>query len=72
MARVAKIDNVWKKRFEREEKKRKVDTRTKLVYFLIVCEGEKTEPNYFKELEKELPRGTVELKIEGTGRNTIG
>jgi hypothetical protein len=72
MARVAKIDNALKKRFEREEKKRKVDTRTKLVYFLIVCEGEKTEPNYFEVLEKELQRGTVELKIEGTGRNTIG
>jgi len=72
MARVAKIDNAWKKRFEREERKRNVDTRTKLVYFLIVCEGEKTEPNYFKAIEKELPRGTIELKIEGTGRNTIG
>ncbi len=72
MARVAKIDNVWKKRFERDEKKRIVDTRTKLVYFLIVCEGERTEPNYFSELGKQLPRGTVELKIEGTGRNTIG
>lgn len=72
MARVAKIDNVWKKRFEREEKKRTIDARTKLVYFLIVCEGEKTEPNYFIALEKELPRGTVELKIDGVGRNTIG
>ena len=71
MARVAKVDNVWKKRYDREEKKRKVDTRTKLVYFLIVCEGEKTEPNYFIALEKKLPRGTVELKIDGIGRNTI-
>jgi len=72
MARVAKIDNVWKKRFERGEKKRNVDIRTKLVYYLIVCEGEKTEPNYFAALEKELPIGTVELKIDGIGRNTIG
>jgi hypothetical protein len=72
MARVAKIDNVWKKRFEREEKKRVVDARTKLVYFLIVCEGEKTEPNYFLALEKELPRWTVELRIDGIGRNTLG
>lgn len=72
MARVAKIDNVWKKRFERKEKKRSVDTRSKLVYFLIVCEGEKTEPNYFSALEKELPKGVVELRIDGTGRNTIG
>lgn len=72
MARVAKVDNAWKKRFEREERKRAVETRTKLVYYLIVCEGEKTEPNYFKALEKELPRGTVDLKIDGVGRNTIG
>jgi hypothetical protein len=72
MARVTKIDNVVKKRFERKEKKRAVGTRNKLVYFLIVCEGEKTEPNYFEALENELPRGTVELKIAGTGLNTIG
>lgn len=71
MARVAKIDNAWKKRFEREEQKRSVNTRNKLVYFLIVCEGAKTEPNYFIALEKELPRGTVELKIDGVGRNTL-
>jgi hypothetical protein len=72
MARVTKIDNVWKKRFEREEKKRAVETRTKLVYFLIICEGAKTEPNYFLALEKELRPGTVELRIDGIGRNTIG
>lgn len=72
MARKAKIDNSIKKRFERTEKKRNVNTRNKLVYFLIVCEGEKTETEYFKALEKELPIGTVELKIDGTGRNTIG
>lgn len=72
MARVAKIDNALKKRFEREEKKRAVNTRIKLVYFLIVCEGEKTEPNYFRALEKDLPKGTVELKIDGTGLNTMG
>lgn len=72
MARKAKIDNVYKKRFVREEKKRIVDIRPKLVYFLIVCEGEKTEPNYFIEFEKKLPRGTVELRIDGTGRNTLG
>ena len=72
MARVEKIDNVWKKRFERQEKKRAIATRDERVYFLIVCEGEKTEPNYFKALEKELPIGTVKIEIEGTGRNTIG
>jgi len=72
MARVPKIDNAFKKRFERVEKKRAVNERLKRVYFLIVCEGERTEPDYFSALEKELPVGTVELKIDGTGRNTIG
>jgi hypothetical protein len=72
MARVIKIDNAYKKRFEREEKKRAVATREKRVYFLIVCEGEKTEPNYFRELEKQLPIGSVELRVEGMGRNTLG
>lgn len=72
MARKAKIDNAIKKRFDRTEKKRAINTRNKLAYFLIVCEGEKTEPNYFNAFEKELPVGTVELRIEGTGRNTLG
>lgn len=72
MARVAKIDNVWKKRFVREEKKRATETRTKLVYFLVICEGTKTEPNYFRALEKELRPGTIELRIDGIGRNTLG
>lgn len=72
MARTAKIDNAWKKRFDREEKKRAVETRDERIYFLIVCEGEKTEPNYFKAFAKELPIGTVDVKIEGTGFNTIG
>jgi hypothetical protein len=52
MARIAKIDNAVKKRFERKESKRSVETREKRVYFLIICEGEKTEPNYFEGLKK--------------------
>jgi hypothetical protein len=72
MARVAKIDNALKKRLERRETTRAINSRQKLVYFLIVCEGEKTEPNYFKALERELPRGTIELRIDGTGLNTLG
>ena len=72
MARVAKIDNALMKRYERTEKSRPTNTRNKRVYFLIVCEGEKTEPKYFKAIENELPQGTIELEIAGTGRNTIG
>jgi hypothetical protein len=73
MARVSKVDNSIKKRFAREEKKRLVGTREKRVYFLIICEGEKTEPNYFEALKKDLPIGTLvvaDMTIKGTGRNT--
>jgi hypothetical protein len=72
MARVAKIDNAVKKRFSREEKKRSLEYRSKRVYFLIVCEGEKTEPKYFEGFKNDLPIESVELQIEGTGLNTIG
>lgn len=34
---------------------------------LLVCEGKKTEPNYFKSLRKELRLTTVEVKIVGQG-----
>ncbi len=72
MARVTKIDNAIKKRLERSEgRKRAVDVREKVAYFLIICEGSKTEPNYFLELEKDLPKGIVKIEIEGSGLNTI-
>ncbi|MFM9837298.1 MAG: RloB family protein [Cyclobacteriaceae bacterium] len=72
MARVDKIDNSVRKRLERiEGTKRQVGTRDQVVYFLIVCEGTKTEPNYFIELEKDLPKGIVKLVIEGSGLNTL-
>jgi hypothetical protein len=72
MARVKKIDNGIIKRLERiEGRKRPVDTRDQVVYFLIVCEGTKTEPNYFSELEKELPKGVIKIEIEGLGLNTL-
>lgn len=73
MARITKIDNSFKKRFARKEKARSIETREKRVYFLIICEGEKTEPNYFKGLKKDLPIGTLviaDMTIEGTGKNT--
>jgi hypothetical protein len=73
MARVAKIDNAVKKRFERKESKRSVETREKRIYFLIICEGEKTEPNYFEGLKKYLPVGSLviaDMTIKGTGKNT--
>lgn len=69
-----KIDNALIKRFERKENSngRKVNSKEKRVYFLIVCEGEATEPNYFKAFEKELPPYTLDIQALGTGRDPLG
>lgn len=40
-------------------------------YFLIVCEGERTEPIYFEYLKKFLPRDLLRtVSVEGIGDNT--
>ena len=74
MARKEKIPNEVQKRFSRHETRRKQDVRIKRRYYLIVCEGTKTEPNYFEGLKKNLPPGvidTIDLEVEGTGHNTL-
>lgn len=70
MARRGKIDRELG--FGKKEVRPKA-FRSERKFFLIVCEGEKTEPNYFKGLSQFIPRGTVELvlDIHGTGRNTL-
>lgn len=73
MARKIKIPNELLKRFAREEQKGKKNTRNKRKYYLIVCEGEATEPNYFEGLKQDLPKGVLtayQIDIAGTGRNT--
>ncbi len=76
MARKIKIDNAHQKREylkARTATKRVSDIRKERRYFMIVCEGEKTEPNYFKGLKASLSPGILEVsefKIEGTGYNT--
>lgn len=47
-------------------KHRKIRTRDKRKRILIVCEGEKTEPNYFRAFKIS----SVRVQIEGTGKNT--
>ncbi|HQQ97644.1 MAG TPA: RloB family protein [Cyclobacteriaceae bacterium] len=71
MARKEKIDNGVMKRFARERTGRRVDTKDRRAYFLIVCEGEKTEPNYFEGLKNDLPPQSVHIEIDGQGRNTL-
>jgi len=49
---------------------RKTGTRLERRYYLIVCEGKRSEPLYFEGLEKKLPRGQVKLELVRTGKCT--
>ncbi|MDE1548175.1 RloB family protein [Jeotgalibaca caeni] len=51
----------------RRKYQRKVATRLPEKTFLIVCEGSKTEPNYFRSF----PVLSANVEIHGTGRNTL-
>lgn len=68
-------EEIAKLRRERKEakaaKKRKENVREKLVRFLIVCEGTKTEPHYFEALIDNHISAVREVMIEGEGRATI-
>jgi hypothetical protein len=46
---------------------RKVNTREIRQRFLIVCEGEKTEPNYFRSFR--VPKDVAEIDVQGLGEN---
>lgn len=70
MANIIKIDNAVLKRQKRIEKKRKEKTKEIMVYFLIVCEGEKTEPNYFKAFKKNVKSFIYTIDTFGEGTNT--
>ena len=69
MARTIKIDNALQKRYAKQKKKN--NQRKIVAYFLIVCEGEKTEPNYFKSFPKVLKNITFNFQFEGGGISTI-
>ena len=68
-------EEIAKVRRERKEakaaKKRKENIREKLVRFLIVCEGTKTEPHYFEALINNCISAVREVTIEGEGRATV-
>lgn len=59
------------KAWNRPPKARQVNVRSERRRFLIVSEGTKTEPFYFKALEKSLPLGTVQVETCGTGRSEL-
>lgn len=68
MARKAKIGL---QRFSQRTKILRSNYKKLRQHILIICEGEKTEPNYFKSIENKLPRGIVKLDIYGEGKNTL-
>jgi hypothetical protein len=60
--------NAWEKM--RETGRRPTDARPACRRYLIVCEGEKTEPNYFKSLAETLDWDQVQVEVDPTGMNT--
>lgn len=70
MARKQKVPNHIKKFLERGVRRRREGTKPVRKYFLIVCEGVKTEPLYFEAFKADLPKGVLDIDIEGEGKNT--
>ncbi|MCX6579220.1 MAG: RloB family protein [Candidatus Aminicenantes bacterium] len=62
-------DNLYWKRKNRSFDRRSGNRGTPPNSFLIVCEGEKTEPNYFKAFSRLI--SSVKVKVEGCGMNTL-
>jgi hypothetical protein len=56
--------------FQRPKTLTRLENTRKLRRFLIVCEGEKTEPNYFRKFP-ENPEVYDLIDIHGTGYNTL-
>lgn len=56
------MSKAWETRSTKRRKRQLIDT------VLIVCEGKKTEPNYFKKF----PQADVKpFEVKGTGKNTL-
>ena len=60
----------WDKYRETKSLKRLTNIRKERKRYLIVCEGEKTEPNYFNAIKQYLRPGIVDVEIYGIGANT--
>ncbi len=69
-------DNLFKRRQEERKKRKENIKRQKSSKWLIVCEGKKTEPNYFKEavdvINEEIDyKYKLKVEIVGMGMNTV-
>lgn len=65
-----KLEPALERRYARQAKRRQ--PRQIVCRILIVCEGTKTEPNYFKAFKK-YNRGTniYDIEVQGLGANTV-
>jgi len=70
MARVIKIDNALLKRFAKSSSSKKKSKELN-AFFLIVCEGEKTEPNYFRSFPKQSGKIIFDITFDGGGISTL-
>ena len=66
-------DNLFHKRKERkaESLRRRQAMKSPYDVVLIVCEGEKTEPNYFSELKKAFRLSNANVRICGRGSDPL-
>ena len=66
-------DNLFHKRKERKVELLRRRRATKAPYdvILIVCEGGKTEPNYFTELKKAFRLSNANVRICGCGSDPL-
>ena len=77
MAEQAKAGKISRREFMRglslgRSSARPYGNRPPRRYFLIVCEGEKTEPNYFNSIAAQLPKEMVKrIDVKGVGENTL-
>ena len=77
MANQAKVGKISRRDFMRglpmgRSSARPYGNRPPRRYFLIVCEGEETEPNYFNSIAAQLPKNMVNrITVKGVGKNTL-
>lgn len=72
-------DDIFKNRKGMRRKRKESNIARKPYRYLIICEGGKTEPNYFRGIKQRIDMkyreyidvfDRIEIDIDGTGRNT--
>lgn len=71
MANTLQIGNYSSKHHRpKKNQKRKEKTRELKLNFLIVCEGQETEPNYFESFKSNVKSFIKKIDIKGEGKST--